>query len=772
MINPTSSIHYVLPVHPNRAHYQYSLDNPDLPPVVTIVTPLYNNGHLFIQTAESVLQQSLQQFEWLIINDGSNELESQQILDEYRHKDNRIRVIDQNASCGLSALWNTGFRFAQTEYVVLLKSDVLLEPTAIEKWWWFLETNPQFGFVDSYSVETGEINSLRTDGFWDGEENAKNIRIPAAFMIRKSICRSVDGFDESIDNGLEVWDFLIRLAGKGTWGSTIPEYLTWYDKKNFDPNHCYKNSLEGNTKFLDFYKEKFPQLYNGQFPAPSLRNFELDLILPSLDIPLVNIIGKPNRRILLILPWLVMGGAERFALNLMDQLINQKWGISVLATAPTDHLWLNEFEKRSEDVFILPNFLPIKDYPRYLGYLIQSRQYDVVMIQGSIEGYRLLPILRKLFPALPLIDYIHSVLPDWMKGGFARLSVLFKDYLNLSIVSSKQVFNWLIAEGVEKQKLEVCYIGVDDKVWKPDQIIRQQVRSKMGIGQNEVVILFAARLEKEKQPLFMIDIIEELLNQRREFRLLIAGDGSLRSVMQKRISESNLEKNVSMLGSLPSKEMIEIMAAVDIFLLPSQVEGIAQTIYEAMACELVVVGAKVGGQTELVTEECGFLIEIGDEYTQREDYVRILSDLIDNSQLRQSLGACARKRIEDHFSLDRMGNCINGKLESLIIGVEPEKAPSPITKEICEETRTIVEFLQARQESLRLYKVVEDLSNQYNDLYNKFEEITSPKPPSHWFYLWIRQLSNPIYTWLIKNKYGSGVIIRTKNLFRKLFFRK
>jgi glycosyltransferase involved in cell wall biosynthesis len=772
MINSSIPVFDFNPIHPNRQHFHYSLDNPELLPVVTIVTPFFNNGQLFLQTAKSILQQSLQQFEWLIINNGSNELESQQILDQYRQKDNRIRVIDQNENYGLSAAWNTGFRFAQTEYVVLLKSDILLEPTTIEKWWWFLETYPQFGFVDSYSVETRENNSLRTGGFWDGEENAKKIRIPAAFMIRKSIHRSVDGFDESIENGKEVWDFLMRCAGKGTWGSTIPEFLIWSDMQNIDPNQSHKNDLECIPVFLDRYKNEFPQLYNGQFPAPSLRNFELDLILPSLEIPLVNRIVKPHRRLLLILPWLVMGGAERFTLNLMDQLINQKWEISVVATAPIEHLWLYEFEKRSEDVFILPHFLPIKDYPHYLGYLIQSRQYDVVMVQGSIEGYRLLPILRKLFPALPLIDYIHSVLPDWMKGGFARLSVLFKDYLNLSIVSSKQVFNWLIAEGVEKEKLEVCYIGVDDKVWKPDQIIRQQVRSKMGIARNEVVILFAARLEKEKQPFFMIDIIEELLNQRREFRLLIAGDGSLRSVMQKRISESNLEKNVSMLGSLSSKEMIEIMAAVDIFLLPSQVEGIAQTIYEAMACELVVVGAKVGGQTELVTEECGFLVEIGDEYTQREDYVRILSDLIDNSQLRQSLGANARKRIEDHFSLDRMGNCINGKLESLIIGVEPEKESSPITKEICEETRTIVEFLQARQESLRLYKVVEDISNQYNDLYNKFEEITSPKPPSHWFYLWIRQLSNPIYTWLIKNKYGSGVIIRTKNLFRKLFLRK
>jgi len=772
MINPSNPDFHSTPVSHDRQHYHYSLPNLNLPPVVSIITPFYNTGEVFHRTVKCILQQSLQQFEWLIINDRTKDLQSQQILEQYRHNDPRFRIIDHAENRGSSAAWNTGFRFAQTDYVLLLKSDGLLEPTAIEKWRWFLETNPQFGFVDSYLVETGENDYLRTDGFWNAEENAKKYWIPTAFMIRQSIHRSVDGFDESIENGMEVWDFLMRSAGKGTGGSTIPEFLTWSDIQNVDPIQSHKNNLDCITEFLDRYQNEFPQLYNGQFPAPTLRNFELDLILPSLEIPLVNRIEKSNRRLLLVLPWLVMGGAERFTLNLMDQLINHKWELSVVATAPSDHQWLHEFEKRSEDVFVLPHFLPVKDYPRYLGYLIQSRQFDVVMIQGSIEGYRLLPILRKLFPNLPMIDYIHSVLPNWMQGGFARLSVLFKDYLNLSLVSSKQVFNWLVEEGVEKQKLEVCYIGVDDDVWKPDQIVRQYVRDKMGIGLNEVVVLYAARLEKEKQPLLMIEVVERLLHQGREFRMWIAGDGSLRSAIEQKIKDSHLRRSVNILGSVITEEMKEIMAAADIFFLPSQVEGISQAIYEAMACGLVIVGAKVGGQSELVTPDCGFLVEKGDEYTQIEEYKRILGDLLDNSQLRQSLGVCARQRIQNQFTLDILGNCMVRAFEPIVSGVNVIKEPVPITKELWEESHKIVEFLQARQEGLRLYKVVEEISNKYNNIYKKFDEITSPKPPSHWFYLWIRQLFMPLNERCIENRWVSDFITPIKNFLKNIILRK
>lgn len=744
MINPDAPDFEITPVHPQRQHFKYELDEESAPPVVAVVTPFYNTGEVFHQTAQSILQQSLQQFEWLIVNDGSNDPLSLQILEKYRQSDPRIRVLDHPENRGLSAARNTGFANARCEFVALLDSDDLLEPTAIEKWWWFLQTHPQFGFVASYHAAFEGKNYLWTGGFHDGAQNAERNRVSMMCMIRKSVHQMTGGFDESIRGGLEDWEFWMRCAAQGIWGATVPEFLAWY-RQRADHGDRWQNLQEERiVEFRRQFEQKYPHLYAGQFPNPPLRNFELDLTIPSLEIPITNRVSKPKRRLLLILPWLVMGGAERFALNLMDQLEQHGWQTTVLATAPANHVWQHDFEKRSEDIFILPNFLPVSDYLRFIGYLICSRQFDALLIQGSHEGYRLLPVLRELYPQLPIVDYLHFITPEWMQGGFPRLSLLYKEYLDVTVTSSDQLRQWMIENGDSPARLKVCYIGVDPILWKPDLIARQQIRNRLGIDLDETVILFAGRLEEQKRPLFMLEVAKQLFKSGKAFRLLIAGDGSQRSEVERRIKDAHLNERAILLGSVPTEQMPSIMAASDIFFLPSQNEGIAQAIYEAMACGLVVVGARVGGQAELVTDGCGFLIEAGDEQTQREEYQRTLGELIDNSSLCRFLGERARQRIQERFTLDGMGNCMAGVLESVLEERHLTREPTSISNDLLEETRIIVEFLQARQESLRLYQAVQEVSDQFSDLYKKFEEVTSPKPPSHWFYLWVRQLFLPL----------------------------
>ena len=780
MINPQAPDFEITPVHPQRRHFGYALADKNTPPVVTILTPFYNTGEVFHQTAQSILQQSLQQFEWLIINDGSDDPLSLRILENYRQSDPRIRVIDHPQNCGLSAARNTGFAAARCEYVALLDSDDLLEPTAVEKWWWFLQTHPHFGFAASYHVAFEGKEYLWTGGFHDGAQNAERNRVSMMCMIRKSVHQKVGGFNESIRGGLEDWEFWMRCAAQGIWGATVPEFLAWYRLREDHGDRWQNLQEERIVEFRNQFKQKYPHLYSGQFPNPPLRNFELDLTLPSLEIPINNRLTKPKRRVLLILPWLVMGGAERFALNLMDQLEQHDWQITVLATAPANHVWQFDFEKRSEDVFILPNFIPVSDYLRFIGYLIYSRQFDALMIQGSHEGYRLLPVLRGLYPQIPVVDYLHFVTPEWMQGGFPRLSLLYKEYLDLTITSSEQLRQWMIENGDLPDRLKVCYIGVDPCLWKPDKAARHQIRTQLGIDQDETVILFAARVEQQKQPLFTLKVVERLVNDGKPFRLLIAGDGSLRSEVEQRIKDAHLNERVILLGSVPTEQMPSIMAAADIFFLPSQNEGIAQAIYEAMACGLVVVGAKVGGQAELFADECGFLIEAGDEQMQLEEYQRTLGKLIDNSSLRQLLGERARQRIQDQFTLDEMGNCMAGVMER-VLNKEKDltKEPTSITKELLEQTRLIVEFLQARQEGLRLYQVVQEVSDQFSDLYQRYEginrvlnDLMSPKPPSYWFYLWVRQLFLPIYSKMTEILGVRTPFVKIKNNIKRLLIKK
>ena len=107
MIDPLRPDYANTPASPMRPDFGYRPENPAVAPYVSIVTPFYNTGPVFYETARSVLRQSFQQWEWLIVNDGSTDAEALSILEEFRQVDPRIRVIDHEVNRGLSAARNT-----------------------------------------------------------------------------------------------------------------------------------------------------------------------------------------------------------------------------------------------------------------------------------------------------------------------------------------------------------------------------------------------------------------------------------------------------------------------------------------------------------------------------------------------------------------------------------------------------------------------------------------------------------------------------------------
>jgi hypothetical protein len=101
------------------------------------------------------------------------------------------------------------------------------------------------------------------------------------------------------------------------------------------------------------------------------------------------------QRILFIVPWMVMGGADRFNFEFTEYFTKSGWDFTVVATLSTHHTWLDKFAELTSDIFILPNFLSFDraNMIMFLMYLIHSRQPDVVMVSNSEIGYSALPLL-------------------------------------------------------------------------------------------------------------------------------------------------------------------------------------------------------------------------------------------------------------------------------------------------------------------------------------------------------------------------------------------
>ena len=677
MIDPENPDYTNTPASDRRPVYSYAPADPAVPPAATIVTPFYNTGAIFHETARSVFRQSFQQWEWLIVNDNSTRPEALAILDEYRRLDDpRIRVIDLPTNQGPSAARNRAFREARASYVVQLDSDNLLETTAIEKWLWFLESHPEYAFVKGYSVGFDAREYLWQQGFHNNDVFLESNLVDITSALRRSVHQAVGGYDETIRGGLEDWDFWLHCASQGYWGTTLPEYLDWYRRR---ANHNERwETWDGGKREAAFRKKmrrRYPRLWED-FPTPQaapLAPYET----VSDTLPWENRLHKEKPRLLLIVPWLAMGGSDKFNLDLLGQLVRRGWEVTIATTLNNDHPWLAQFARLTPDIFILHRFLRPADYPRFLRYLIRSRETDAVLVSHSEFGYQLLPYLRAHFPGLPLLDFCHIEEEAWKNGGYPQMAVTYQETLDRSLVSSEHLKAWMAGRGADPAAIDVCHTNIDPDYWRPDSERGSRARQHYDIAESTPLIVFVGRICAQKQPKVLAQTALRLTQAKADFVLAVAGDGPDFAWLKTFIRKHGLERRVRLVGTLSNPDIRDLLAAADIFFLPSEWEGIALSVYEALACGVPVVGADVGGQRELVTPECGVLIERGSEEDEARQYATVLARLLDEPEQRKSMGQQGRRRIQGHFRLEQMTDTILAAYEAVRQERAAATAPVP-----------------------------------------------------------------------------------------------
>jgi glycosyltransferase involved in cell wall biosynthesis len=604
----------------------------------SVITPYYNTEAFFVETFVSLQAQSLQNWEWLIIDDGSTDQESVNRLADISAKDERIKVIRQTNG-GTAAARNTGFRHSKGRYICLLDHDDMLEPTYLEKCVWFLDSNHEFAFCNSYSVIFGDQEYLWTTGFERGKAFLQANSGPPISVIRRTAYAECGGFDASIRVLFEDWDFWLTMAKAGHWGYTIREFLQWYRKIGMGR---YEQILQSGYVKDNFARE-MQKKYAGidkYFPEPCRRHPQpcetIEEHLPVCNPLAANPVG---RRIMFIVPWMVAGGADRVNLDLIEGLTSKGHDITICATLSADHCWEHQFSRFTPDIFVLPNFLHASDYPRFLAYLIQSRRIDTVVITGSTIGYQFLPYLRAVSTGVAFVDMCHVEEPHWLNGGHPRFGVGYQDVLDLNIVTTRHLAEWMQGRGADGTRIRVMYTGVRSVQATRLPELRGLVRAELNIPAEVPIIVFAGRICEQKRPIMLAEILKAAHDHGLVFRALIIGDGEQRAQLEALLTQYHLTTVVQLLGLVSHQKWLDILIASDILLMPSQYEGISIALLEAMAAGVVPVVAKVGGQEEIVSPDAGVLIPHGDNELQEYlDAIRRL--LSDSAELHRMSNQC------------------------------------------------------------------------------------------------------------------------------------
>jgi glycosyltransferase involved in cell wall biosynthesis len=166
----------------------------------------------------------------------------------------------------------------------------------------------------------------------------------------------------------------------------------------------------------------------------------------------------------------------------------------------------------------------------------------------------------------------------------------------------------LLSIGVSSSKLDVIPNGYDPKIFKmlPQSLMRQ----KLGLPLNKKILLSVGNLVDAKGHAYLIDAVNIILKKQADAILVIVGSGPLEKKLRRKITNLCLSEKILLVGRRIHDEICMWMNASDIFVLPSLREGFPTVIPEAFACGKPVIGTRVGGIPEaLSNHEVGLLVD-------------------------------------------------------------------------------------------------------------------------------------------------------------------
>lgn len=243
---------------------------------ITVILPFRDASQTIQRAVESILKQSFQYFELLLINDGSTD-NSLQLLEQFRDK--RIKIITLPPS-GIVAALNEGLYSCKTEYIARMDADDYAHPDRLGKQYSFLEDHPEIGVVSSKVRYIGNID--QNYGFFHYVEWNNQLITPEeiylnrfvespvthpSIMMRKEIIKEHGGYAEG--DFPEDYEYWLRLMDKGISISKIDEVLLdWHDHENrlsrrhqkYSMDAFYKIKTEYLAKWINDYFRNPPQI--------------------------------------------------------------------------------------------------------------------------------------------------------------------------------------------------------------------------------------------------------------------------------------------------------------------------------------------------------------------------------------------------------------------------------------------------------------------------------------------------------------------------------
>ncbi len=712
---------------------------------VSVIIPAYNCDRYIVRAVESVIKQTYQNWEIIVVDDGSTDTTSKVLapyldLIQYVYQENQGAAIARNRAC----------ERAKGEFLAFLDADDFFLPEKLEKQVACFDADSSLGMVqngwlivDENGKDISPIMPWKEVDKLDLETLVlyKFVR-PSAMMLRREWWERLGGFDPRFPP-TEDLDFALRLALKGCKSVWLKEILTCYrqhstnlmsggtkmmknmeivmeqffarpdlpkrirDLKQAERYKClvwiawrmYRDgylpemveSLEKSLHYtrltgtetvfnwLETFKGVSEQ-YGHNFDAYALTNLQewQDIVVLAVNNPYqfqpasISIYQPQKARVLLYAEDHGVGGLAQFNHSLMCRLAADGYRVTSVQTQTSNPLITEQQQLGIEHIWL--EFDTMKEFSRIAYNLADAEkiyaqsQPDLIIFSDGwpMANFAAKEVaIKQKIPYIITLGYVDRTYEIFQRGDeIPYLDAVSYQYgLSRAAVAVSHE-NLALFKSLFKQPLEqgkVIYYGRPKNYFEPPNLsTRQRLRQEQGIPEDAIVCFTAARLTPIKGYQYQLQAIAQLkqLPIWSQLYFVWAGPGSathdnMEPELRANVSKLGVNEQVKFLGQ--RWDIADWLDASDIFILPSEAEGMPLAIMEAMAKGLPVIATAVSGIPEELGDTGRLLpnpqIDPKGTVTELVETIKIWAE---NPELRQIAGQACKARAQELFAEERM----------------------------------------------------------------------------------------------------------------------
>jgi glycosyltransferase involved in cell wall biosynthesis len=358
----------------------------------------------------------------------------------------------------------------------------------------------------------------------------------------------------------------------------------------------------------------------------------------------------------------LVGGGESHLLSLVQHLDKSRFELTVLSF--THGPMVKKLEEWGIPVYVISttSAFDVRVTNRVVK-LIKELEIEIVHAHGTRAYTNVYWACRML--RIPVVYTVHG----WSFHNDQTLLIRRIRILSEKFLVSRAARVILVSDSNRATGLKffdfgnevVIPNGIDLSRFNP-LLVSGKLRSELPLRNDSVVISFIARFIDQKQPLLLLRAFAKAVKQDERLHLWMVGDGAEKEAALKLVDVLKIRDRVSF--DTFRDDIPEILAASDVFVLPSQWEGLPIGLLEAMAMGKAVIGSNVDGTSEVISHmENGLLLDLED---LEHDLCNAMLMLCDSGELRARLGKQAIATVAAKFDIVSMGKKVEALYQDVI----------------------------------------------------------------------------------------------------------